>query len=48
MAEYKKAPIMSQNEIDESITNWQKKSEIKTFIEEREKKLTVFINDYLI
>lgn len=47
LVEYKKAPLMSQNEIDESDINWLKKNEVKSFIELREEKLKDFIISYL-
>jgi uncharacterized protein with ParB-like and HNH nuclease domain len=43
--EFVAAPLMSQNEINQSNTNWKKLSEIKTFIKTRDSKLKKFISE---
>lgn len=44
--EYKKAPIMSQNEINNnSKINWNKVADIKEFIDKRDEKIKAFINE---
>ena len=42
---YNIAPLMSQNEIDETICDWENIDSIKQFIKQREKKLKSFIRE---
>jgi hypothetical protein len=44
--DFKMAPLMSQNEIDESDCDWSDIETIKYFIKERETKLHIFIRDH--
>lgn len=46
--DYAKAPIMSQNEIDNSKTNWDDIDEIKSFIDHRNKTIINFIKSNLL
>ena len=48
MSEFIKAPIMSQNEINEVRINWNDVEEIKSFIDNRNKKLIQFIAENLL
>lgn len=48
MEEYVKAPLMSQNEIDNSKINWDDIEEIKNYINNRNKKIIKFIKNNLL
>ncbi len=48
MKEYIKAPLMSQNEINESDTDWDDLDAVKKFIDKRNYKLVKFIRNSLL
>jgi len=48
MSEYVKAPIMSQNEINESKINWSNIDEVKKYIDLRNDKIISFIKNTII
>lgn len=48
MTEYIKAPIMSQNEINEQSLDWNNIDEVKKFIDQRNDKLVDYIKNYLL
>lgn len=48
MEEYITAPLMSQNEIDKSKTNWDDIEEIKKYIDDRNKKIVKFVKNSLL
>lgn len=48
LSEYSKAPIMSQNEINEEKIDWDNIKEVKSFIDKRNDTLINFIRDHLL
>ena len=48
MSEFIKAPLMSQNEINESSTKWDNLDDVKNYIEERRSKIINFIKKELL
>jgi len=48
LSEYSKAPIMSQNEINEEKIDWDNVKEVKSFIDKRNETLINFIRDHLL
>jgi len=48
MSEFTQAPLMSQNEINESITNWTDINEVKKYIDLRNTKIIEFVKNILM